>query len=105
MRASIKAFTQFETGMVRIWVALPIRSTMTQCSSLCWISSTRNIVALSSDARTRRETQFYSLICVMCTSNSALGFTVNLTDWGSAEAKFDKIAAGPTRDDGIPPMT
>ncbi|WP_353067724.1 hypothetical protein RBB77_09770 [Tunturibacter psychrotolerans] len=32
-------------------------------------------------------------------------FTVRLIDWGSAEAKIDKIAGGPTRDDGIPPMT
>jgi len=32
---SIADFTQFGTGTVRIWAALPTTSTMTQCSSLC----------------------------------------------------------------------
>ena len=35
VQPSIAAFTQPGTGTVRMWAALPIRSAMTQCSSLC----------------------------------------------------------------------
>jgi hypothetical protein len=38
VQASIPAFTQSGTGMVRIRPPLPARSAMTQCSSLCWMS-------------------------------------------------------------------
>jgi hypothetical protein len=44
VQASIPAFTQSGTGMVRMWPPLPTRSAMTQCSSLCCMSSTRNAV-------------------------------------------------------------
>src|SRR5271170_5807602 len=35
-QASIPAFTQSGTGMVRMWPPLPIRSAITQCSSLLY---------------------------------------------------------------------
>jgi len=44
LQTSIPAFTQSGTGMVRMWPPLPTRSAMTQCSSLCCMSSTRNAV-------------------------------------------------------------
>jgi hypothetical protein len=44
VQTSIPAFTQSGTGMVRIWPPLPARSAMTQCSSLCWMSSNRKAV-------------------------------------------------------------
>lgn len=45
IQASIPAFTQSGTGIVRMWPPLPTRSAMTQCSSLCCMSSTRNAVS------------------------------------------------------------
>jgi type III restriction enzyme len=44
IQPSIPAFTQSGTGMVRMWPPLPTRSAMTQCSSLCWMSSTLSAV-------------------------------------------------------------
>ena len=44
LQTSIPAFTQSGTGMVRMWPPLPTRSAMTQCSSLCCMSSTRSAV-------------------------------------------------------------
>src|SRR5271170_6575197 len=48
-QASIPAFTQSGTGIVRMWPPLQIRSAMTQCSSLCCMSSTR--IAVNSARR------------------------------------------------------
>jgi len=44
IQTSIPAFTQSGIGMVRMWPPLPTRSAMTQCSSLCCMSSTRSAV-------------------------------------------------------------
>ena len=44
IQASIPAFSQSGTGMVRMWPPLPIMSAMTQCSSLCCMYSTRSAV-------------------------------------------------------------
>ena len=42
VQASTAAFTHAGIGTVRMWPALPTRSAMTQCSSRCWIVSTRS---------------------------------------------------------------
>jgi len=40
-QASTLLFTQIGMGTVRTWPPLPTRSAITQCSSRCWIDSTR----------------------------------------------------------------